>query len=453
MSGTSAAAPRLPEAAPDAARIPVAPPDERQDLAKRLLEAQRELAERRLNGARAAILVLLGTAALGYASQLPTTVNQLNLAPLAVTLTWTFAQYARYSGGHALPSWLYLANPIVDITAVTVVLAGYGITHDAALAFKSPIVLAYFVILSARPIASSTRTATVIAVLVVLEYAAVLAYFVATGRLELVASPLAASTGAGISLLDEGAKLLFLAVAGAMATYATAWHERMALSYFEQARVRERLEGQLAQAQLQTLRLQLQPHFLFNTLNTIAALVSSDARAAERMVTRLSDLLRQTLNSAGEQEVTLARELELLSPYLEIQRLRFADRLRVEFSIASDAENALVPSLLLQPLIENAIRHGITPRASGGRVEVRARRDGDFLRVEVADDGIGFRAWSGRTPREGVGLGATRGRLRHMYGSAHHLALDAPPEGGFTVRLTIPYRAEPARTTPTDTVP
>ncbi|HJU89305.1 MAG TPA: histidine kinase [Gemmatimonadaceae bacterium] len=450
MSSTSAAAPRIPDASSGTADVRIAPPDERNDLPRQLLEAQRELAERRLNGARAAILVLLATAALGYASQLPDSVNQLNLALLAVTLTWTFAQYARYSGGHALPSWLYLANPIVDITAVTFVLGGYGITHDAALAFKSPIILTYFVILAARPIASSTRTATVIAVLVVVEYAAVLAYFVATGRLDLVASPLAASTGAGISLLDEGAKLLFLAVAGAMATYATAWHERMALSYFEQARVRERLEGQLAQAQLQTLRLQLQPHFLFNTLNTIAALVSSDARAAERMVTRLSDLLRQTLNNAAEQEVTLARELELLSPYLEIQRLRFADRLRVDFNIAPDAENALVPSLLLQPLIENAIRHGITPRAAGGRVDVRARRDGEYLRIEVADDGIGFRAWSGRTPREGVGLGATRGRLRHMYGAAHHLTLDAPPEGGFTVRLAIPYR-EASRSTPTNT--
>jgi two-component system LytT family sensor kinase len=282
----------------------------------------------------------------------------------------------------------------------------------------------------------------VIAVLAVLEYAAILTYFVATNRLDLVTSPLAASSGAGVSLLDEGAKLLFLAVAGAIATYATAWHERMATSYFEQARVRERLEGQLAQAQLQALRLQLQPHFLFNTLNTIAALVSTDARAAERMVTRLSELLRQTLHSASEQEVPLSRELEMLSPYLEIQRLRFSDRLRVDIDVDPDVETALVPSLLLQPLIENAIRHGITPRAAGGRVQVRARREGDFVRIEVADDGIGFRAWTGRSPREGVGLGTTRGRLRHLYGSTHHLALDAPPEGGFTVRLAIPHRTE-----------
>ncbi len=445
MAATQTPYPSSPTAHTPEARA--ATQEESQDSPRRLLQAQRELAERRLNGARMAVLVLLGTAALGYASQLPRAVNALNLVLLAVTLAWSVAQHALFSRGRPLPSWLYVVNPIVDLTAVSVVLAGYGITHSAALAFKSPIVLAYFVILAARPIASSTRTATMIAVLAVLEYATVLGYFVVSGRLDLVTSPLAASTGAGVSLLDEGAKLLFLTVAGAIATYATAWHERMATSYFEQARVRERLEGQLAQAQLQALKLQLQPHFLFNTLNTIAALVSTDARAAERMVTRLSDLLRQTLHSASEQEVPLSREIEMLSPYLEIQRLRFSDRLRVEIDVEADAEAVLVPSLLLQPLIENAIRHGITPRAAGGRVQVRARRDGQFLRVEVADDGIGFRAWTGRSPREGVGLGTTRGRLRHLYGTSHHLALDAPPEGGFTVRLTIPWRTE-ERTAP-----
>jgi two-component sensor histidine kinase len=414
-------------------------------LARGLLDAQRELAERRLNLARAGVLLLLAAAALGYSGQLSPALNRLNLALLALTLSWTFAQYVRYAGGRALPHWLYLANPVVDLTAVTVVMAGYGLAHTAALAFKSPMLLAYFVILAARPIASSTRTAAVVAALAVLEYAAVLGYFLATGRLTPVDSPLAATVGGGVSLLDEGAKLLFLAVAGVISTYATAWHERMALSYFEQARDRERLEVQLAQAQLQTLKLQLQPHFLFNTLNTIAALVTSDSRAAERMVLRLSELLRQTLHNAAEQEVPLSRELELLSPYLEIQRLRFADRLTIDLEIAPDVSSALVPSLLLQPLVENSIRHGISPRASGGHVQVRAERRGDDLRVEVTDDGIGSRAWNGSVPREGVGLGATRGRMRHLYGDAHRFEIEAPPTGGFTVRLTMPYRPSPAR--------
>lgn len=416
-----------------------------QALARGLLDAQRELAERHLNLARAGVLLLLAAAALGYSGQLSPELNRLNLALLALTLSWTFAQFVRFAGGRPLPRWLYLANPVVDLTAVTVVMAGYGLAHTAALAFKSPMLLAYFVILAARPIASSTRTAAAVAALAVLEYGAVLLYFVVTGRLTPVDSPLAATTGAGVSLLDEGAKLLFLGVAGAISTYATAWHERMAISYFEQARDRERLEVQLAQAQLQSLRLQLQPHFLFNALNTIAALVTSDPRSAERMVLRLSELLRQTLHNATEQEVPLAREMELLSPYLEIQRLRFADRLTIELDVPPELECALVPSLLLQPLVENSIRHGISPRASGGMVRVTARRDGDRLRVEVADDGVGARSWNGEQPREGVGLGTTRARLRHLYADAQEFTIAAPPSGGCLVRLTMPYRPAPAR--------
>ncbi len=163
------------------------------------------------------------------------------------------------------------------------------------------------------------------------------------------------------------------------------------------------------------------------------------------MVLRLSELLRQTLHNAAEQEVPLSRELELLSPYLEIQRIRFADRLTIQLDIAPDVATALVPTLVLQPLVENSIRHGISPRASGGSVRVRAERRGDALLVEVADDGIGARAWSGSAPREGVGLGATRGRMRHLYGDAHRVEIEAPATGGFAVRLTMPYRPSPTR--------
>jgi len=413
------------------------------DSAWPLLQAQRDRAERLLNGVRAAVLVLLTLAALAYASRLPAHVTVANIVVLAPMIAWTVSQYLLFYARPALPAWVMVANPIADITAVTMIIAAYGIAESPALALKSPILLAYFVILAARPIASSTQRAAGVAVLAVVEYAVLLIILIATAQDAFVASPIAASVGPRVSILDEGAKLLLLAVAGGIATYATQWHERLATSYFLEARNREQLEVRLAQAQLESLKLQLRPHFLFNTLNSIIALISTDPHAAERMVAGLSELLRLTVHHSGDHEVPLERELETLTPYLEIQQIRFQDRLRVEIAIDPEVRQALVPNLVLQPLVENAMQHGIGPRATGGRVEIVGRRRGEELMLEVSDDGVGARHAPGGKPRERLGLGHTRARLKHLYGPRHRFDVEAGANGGFAVRLVIPYRTAP----------
>ncbi|HXB70357.1 MAG TPA: histidine kinase [Candidatus Acidoferrales bacterium] len=218
---------------------------------------------------------------------------------------------------------------------------------------------------------------------------------------------------------------------------------RHATEYYRRYRVREvaasRLQAQLARAQLEVLRMQLQPHFLFNTLHAISALMYRDVEGADRMVTRLSDFLRLTLDSAGVQEVTLKREMEYLDKYLDIEQVRFGERLQVARSIEPDALDLLVPNLALQPLVENAVRYAVAPRAAGGRVEIAARVAGGSLTIEVQDDGPGAPGGF----REGVGLSNTRARLEQLYGVSSHLELGNTPGGGFRARMAIPAHMEP----------
>jgi two-component system LytT family sensor kinase len=209
----------------------------------------------------------------------------------------------------------------------------------------------------------------------------------------------------------------------------------------EEALRASQLEAQLAQAQLHLLRSQLRPHFLFNTLHAVSALMHRDVKAADRMVGQLSELLRASLERDGRQEVPLSEELDLLAPYLDIERTRFSDRLQVEVDVAPDARDALVPPLLLQPLVENAIRHGIAPRRGPGRVWVRAARFGERLSVEVRDDGLGPPAAGLEGLREGIGLGSTRARLEKLYGAAQALTLAANAPQGFAVSVSLPYRS------------
>jgi signal transduction histidine kinase len=220
-----------------------------------------------------------------------------------------------------------------------------------------------------------------------------------------------------------------------------------AAAYYDKYRERQlrasQLEAGLAQARLQVLKMQLDPHFLFNTLHAVSALMHQDIDLAEQMLVRLGDLLRLTLDSAGTHEVPLHQELDFVRPYLEIQQARFGDRLAVRLDVAPEARLARVPNLILQPLVENAIRHGIAPRPRGGRVEVRARRRDGMLRLEVCDDGPGLpEAGRGRF-REGVGLTNTRARLQQLYGPAHRLELHNGAEAGLVVTLAIPFRDEP----------
>lgn len=194
-----------------------------------------------------------------------------------------------------------------------------------------------------------------------------------------------------------------------------------------------------AEARLQALTLQLRPHFLFNTLNAIAELIHEDPGAAERMVGRLADLLRRTLETDGSAEVPLATELELVNRYLEIEAVRFQDRLRVRWEIASETRGAGVPAMILLPLVENAVRHGVASRPGPGQVGIRARRDVGTLRVEVWDDGPGLDEEAATSTRRGIGLANTRARLLQLYGASHRLELVDGTLGGLVVRLSLPF--------------
>lgn len=402
---------------------------------------ERDRAERLLNAVRLVVLFLLGAAALAYAPSIPRALNVVNASLLAVTLAWTLGQHRLFHQRQRLPAWLSVTNSVIDVTAVTTVIAAYGFAYAPGIALKAPIIAAYFVILAALPVASSTRKAAWISALVVAEYAALMLAFTVSGRLPTVLSPVAASASSAVSPLDEGAKLLLLACAGAVATYATRWQERLSSRFAEAARESDHLQSRLDQARLQALRLQLQPHFLFNTLNAITALLHRDPAKAERMVNGLSELLRFSLGTAGEQEVRLDRELEVLRHYLDIQLVRFPDRLQVRFDVDPAAQDAMVPSLLLQPLVENAIKHGIGPRAAGGHLAILAHRRDDTLALEVSDDGVGARR--GQPLSEGVGLGNARARLASMYGPRHRLEAGARDDGGFRVAIEIPFHTEP----------
>lgn len=209
------------------------------------------------------------------------------------------------------------------------------------------------------------------------------------------------------------------------------------------------LETLLARTRLQMLNMQLQPHFLFNTLNTIAELVHQEPSAAERMIGGLSHLLRETLHAGLVDRVPLDQELLLLDRYVDIQRARFGDRLEVDVSIADEAaHDALVPSLLLQPLVENSIKHGIGARACAGRIEISIFRISDTLHIEVRDDGRGL---SSEEVPQGVGLDNSRARLETIYGSGqYHLSIANREGGGVIVRIALPFQLErfPLRPTP-----
>ncbi|WP_420124859.1 sensor histidine kinase [Longimicrobium sp.] len=198
------------------------------------------------------------------------------------------------------------------------------------------------------------------------------------------------------------------------------------------------LETQLARAHLHALEMQIQPHFLFNTLNSISELIHAEPEAAELMVAQLGDLLRMTIAGDGRQEVPLSRELDLVGAYLEIERTRFQDRLTVKKQVDEDVTDALVPSLILQPLVENAIRHGLSPRVAPGTVTLTARRVGDRLRITVRDDGRGLPPPDQR--RERVGVGNTRTRLMQAYGADHRFELADAPGRGTQVLIEIPWR-------------
>jgi signal transduction histidine kinase len=206
------------------------------------------------------------------------------------------------------------------------------------------------------------------------------------------------------------------------------------------------LQAQLAEARLAVLSAQLNPHFLFNTLHAVSSLVERDPRGVRRMIARLSELLRVTLEGTNEQEITLARELELLQLYLDIMQVRFQGRLSVDTDVSSDVMDALVPNFVLQPLVENAVMHGVSKVQGEGRIQLRARRVGDEVVITVQDNGPGLDAQESGTPviREGggtggVGLTNTRARLEQLYGKDQQLKLHRAREGGTVAEIVLPY--------------
>jgi LytS/YehU family sensor histidine kinase len=218
----------------------------------------------------------------------------------------------------------------------------------------------------------------------------------------------------------------------------------------ERERRAAELEARLTSAKLQALRMQINPHFLFNTLNSIAALVYVNPRAADEMLGDLSQLLRRSLDSMEEQEIPLAQELEFIGAYLSIEQKRFGDRLWVEQSVPGELMKALVPALILQPLVENAIRHGIEPRRVPGMISIEAKQEDKHLHLVVRDNGRGLTSRnSGTSGRRGIGLANTHARLQGLYGPNQRFNVSGVEPQGCQVDIHLPLHLEPMQT-PTD---
>jgi len=255
-------------------------------------------------------------------------------------------------------------------------------------------------------------------------------------------------TGAPILFGSEVHKVLANRTHFNLAVYAVivcAWH---AWDYHRRYREREahaaELATRLAQARLQALRMQLNPHFLFNTLNAISSLMLKDVNLANRMIARLGELLRLTLEINNEQEVPLQQELEFLRRYLEIEQIRFGDLLKVKMDVEPVTLDANVPNLILQPLVENAIRHAIEPQTTGGHIELRCVRSNGSLLLQVSDNGQGLgktgAVEAANQAREHIGLSNTRQRLQTLYGNRQSFELVENPSGGVTANIIIPFQ-------------
>lgn len=265
-------------------------------------------------------------------------------------------------------------------------------------------------------------------------------------------------TATGVTT-SSGEPVLFSAIAKRIFLYTYEWKVLLywgivgihhAIAYAGEARQREvreaRLEAGLVEARLDALQRQLHPHFVFNTLNAITSVVHRDPDTAEAMLVRLGDLLRAVFRSQAQQEVTLEREIELLQQYLDIQRVRFGASLRSEIEVLPHLRDMLVPVLLLQPLVENSIKHGFSLRTDGALIRVSAREVGDRLELTVFDNGRGASADDLHHLNEGVGLSNTRARLEHLYPGHHSVTVASPAAGGFAVTVSLPAQTPNAGT-------
>ena len=243
-------------------------------------------------------------------------------------------------------------------------------------------------------------------------------------------------TGSAFAPLREIGRFRFL---NQLLVYLAVLAAGFAREFFRRDQRRQRqaaqLQAQLAEARLDALRMQINPHFLFNTLHAVSALVERDPGGVRRMIARLSELLRHTIESHAADEVPLRDELAFLRRYIEIMEIRFQGRLRVDMNLADDTQDALVPNLILQPIVENALEHGVNRAAGEGRIEIAARRDGGRLVLSVGDNGPGLDAQHA----SGVGLANTRARLEQLYGDRGSLELRDAEGGGVLAQITLPY--------------
>jgi len=216
--------------------------------------------------------------------------------------------------------------------------------------------------------------------------------------------------------------------------------------YYEMFRVKElknsELKANLTQARLQVLKMQLHPHFLFNTHNAISELIHKDPNRAEKILTNLSDLLRISFEKLDDEEIPLQQELEFIAKYIEIEQTRFQERLQVEMKIAGNTLDAIVPNMILQPLVENAINHGIAPLVEGGKVQIVASSKAGFLHLQVIDNGAGVKAEELEKLDDGVGLANTKARLKHLFNDKQSFEINSQENEGFTVSITIPFTTQ-----------
>lgn len=302
------------------------------------------------------------------------------------------------------------------------------------------------------PLDRSTMSYGALAWSVAVHVAAALALAVPHMALSTLAGRLAGAPHYGdMSFTHITTMLLLKHVHLDLVTYVGVLAAGVAFDYYRRYRagllIASTLEAKLVQAQLEALKMQLHPHFLFNTLHAIGVLVrKQDTKGALGMLTGLAGLLRATLDSAGKQLVPLEQELAFLERYLRIEETRFGDRLHVVTDIDPEMLGALVPNLALQPLVENAIRHGIAPRVDGGTIEIRAQRQGDRLLLQVSDDGVGLAEDSAEY--HGVGLGNVRARLQQLYGKAHRFEIADRTGGGVFAIMEIPLDMGASKGTP-----
>ncbi len=278
-----------------------------------------------------------------------------------------------------------------------------------------------------------------------ISVAFILVHTVITGPLAFVFGLVPAwVTGPDATVLGVFRQVLRANVGADLLVYALLVAVQHVSVFGSRARARDvrasQLEAQLARARLDVLQMQLQPHFLFNTLHAVSALMERDTAAARRMLSQLSDLLRVSLSAPDTQEVAVEEEIAFLGRYIDIQRMRFHDRLAVDVRVEPETLRAVVPRLLMQPLVENAIRHGIATRTGPGRIDVEVRRDDGQLYLAVTDNGRGLPAGGMGALRFGVGLKNTQARLEHLYGDEHRFELASAPGGGTIASIRIPFR-------------